>query len=64
MGTELLLDEDILQKLGRNTCRPGSQGPQAVQCEVPTTPTWTGSSTLLLRKLRELARFILKKKDG
>lgn len=29
-----------------------------------THHTWAGSSTLLLRKLRELARFILRGKEG
>ena len=31
--------------------------------EHPPSHTWTGSSTLLLRKLRELARFILRGKE-
>lgn len=39
-------------------------GPQWSSALTPPTHTWTGSSTLLLRKLRELARFILRVEEG
>lgn len=44
---------------GHRTRRPAAPGPGR-----PPTHTWTGSSTLLLRKFRELARFILRGKEG
>lgn len=47
------------------TCSLWALGP-GPHCPVPPHPpshTWTGSSTLLLRKLRELARFILRRKE-
>lgn len=59
---------DVIDKLGKDTGR-AAFGPPGLGFGCPVLPkhppshTWTGSSTLLLRKLRELARFILRGKE-
>lgn len=67
-GTEPLLNQETCSRrswagaLADLGPRAGAWA-SAAQCQRPSAPTWTGSSTLLLRKLRELARFILRVKD-